>query len=222
MQACHLILMGTRTNRTGDDSEDMAPPEAGSGTQHRPRVPRKVTRSHLENVALAYLGRFAATSHSLEQVLMRRVWRSSRHHGDDPAIGAALIQDILKRYRASGLINDAAFAEARAKTLHQRGLPLRAIAQKLRGKGVKSDDIAAAITALAREAGNEDGSDEYASNHALDLAAARAYARRRRLGPWRAPDRRTEMHERDLATLARAGFSYGVARATLEDDGGND
>jgi regulatory protein len=219
LQACHLILMGTRTNKTGsDESRDTAPAEADGHAQRRPRVPRKVTRTHLENVALAYLGRFSATAHSLEQVLMRRVWRAARHHDDDPAIGAALIQDILKRYHASGLIDDAAFAAARAKTLHRRGLPLRAITQKLRGKGVNSTDIEAAITALARDAANEDGSDENASNHTLDLTAARAYARRRRLGPWRSPDRRAEMHERDLAAMARAGFSYGVARAALEGD----
>jgi regulatory protein len=180
-----------------------------------------VTRTHLENVALAYLGRFSATAHSLEQVLMRRVWRAARHHDDDPAIGAALIQDILKRYRASGLINDTAFAEARAKTLHQRGLPLRAIAQKLRGKGVSSADIEAAIAALARDADKGDD-DDYVSNQTLDLTAARAYARRRRLGPWRKRDRQADMHERDLATLARAGFSYSVARTALEGDDNKD
>ena len=113
-------------------------------------------------------------------------------------------------------VDDAAFARARAATLHGRGLPLRAIAQKLRQKGLSQSDIDAAVTALAEDAETDAG-----DTRALDRAAARAYARRRRLGPWRAATRRAEMRERDLAALARAGFSYGTAREVIdgsEDD----
>jgi regulatory protein len=49
-----------------------------------------------------------------------------------------------------------------------------------------------------------------------DLAAAIAYARRRRLGPWRQGDDREEHRERDLAALARQGFGYDTARRVIE------
>lgn len=179
------------------------------------RAPRPITRGYLENVALAYLARFAATAKGLETVLMRRVTRSAAHHGTDPADGAALVRDLIARYRDAGLIDDAAFAEARARTLHQRGLPLRAIAFRLRRKGVGAGDIDRALARLAEEAGLPDSPAP--DRVALDTAAARAYARRRRLGPWRAPDRRADMRERDLAALARAGFSYRVARAAMDE-----
>src|SRR3546814_7265925 len=39
-----------------------------------------------------------------------------------------------------------------------------------------------------------------------ELAAAIAYARRRRLGPFRTPDARADRRDKDLAALARAGF----------------
>ena len=49
-----------------------------------------------------------------------------------------------------------------------------------------------------------------------ELAAVIAYARRRRLGPWAPAEVRAGRQERDLAALARAGFSYRVARMVVE------
>ncbi len=48
------------------------------------------------------------------------------------------------------------------------------------------------------------------------MAAALAHARRRRLGPCRPPAARKSMREKDLASLARAGFAYDVARRVVE------
>ncbi len=183
----------------------------------RRRAPRRVTPAYLENVALWYLGRFAASAKGLETVLMRRVYRAARHHGDDPAAGATMVAALIVRYRAAGLIDDAAFAAARARTLHARGLPLRAIAHRLRLKGVAAADIEAALAGLGETESPADGYDTTAAR-TLDLRAARAYARRRRLGPWRPPEARGPARERDLAALARAGFSYGVARAAVDGD----
>ena len=46
-----------------------------------------------------------------------------------------------------------------------------------------------------------------------------AYARKRRLGPYRAPDQRDANAERDMAALARKGFSLDLARqVVLTDD----
>jgi regulatory protein len=51
------------------------------------------------------------------------------------------------------------------------------------------------------------------------LAAAAAYARRRRLGPFRrVPEERAERRQKDLAALARRGFGYGVAKQVIDAD----
>jgi len=55
-----------------------------------------------------------------------------------------------------------------------------------------------------------------------ELAAAARLARKRRLGPWRAAEGRREARERDLAALARAGFSYDVALAVIDAEGPED
>ena len=46
--------------------------------------------------------------------------------------------------------------------------------------------------------------------------AAAALARRRRLGPWRPAEARSGHRLRDLATMARAGFAYEVARRVID------
>jgi regulatory protein len=50
-----------------------------------------------------------------------------------------------------------------------------------------------------------------------EAAAARALARRRRLGPYR-PGERAPYRDKDLAALARAGFRYDVARAVVDGE----
>jgi len=52
------------------------------------RPPKKATATHLGNVALWYLQRFAASADSLRKVLMRRVEKSARAHGTDREEGA--------------------------------------------------------------------------------------------------------------------------------------
>ncbi len=177
---------------------------AGDGAAGARRVPKKATRKHLENVALWYLRRFVASAESLRRVLMRRVEKSARAHDTGRAAGAAMVEDIIVRYRETGLLDDAAFALARAASLHRRGASLRGIRARLVAKGVGAADIEAALAELARVRAEP------------DIAAAAAYVRRRRIGPWRAPELRDEFRERDLAKLARRGFDYNTARRAIE------
>ena len=168
------------------------------------RPPNKATAKHLENVALWYLQRFAASTDSLRRVLMRRVEKSARAHDTDREEGAGLIEDIIARFRATGLLDDRVYAEGRTTSLHRRGVSIRGIRARLAAKGVGAADIDAALATLHNETA------------APDLAAAIAYARRRRIGPYRTRGDREEMRERDLAALARQGFSYDIARRVID------
>lgn len=173
------------------------------GKAAKRRVPRKATAKSIENAALWYLTRFATSGANLERVLARRVERSARHHGTEREEGMAIIARLIARYRQSGLIDDRAYAIARAGTLNRRGKPVKAITLALRAKGVMGEDIDGALLAL-----EDQGADP-------DMGAAARYARRRRLGPFRAAPEREEHRERDLAAMARAGFGYGVARRII-------
>jgi regulatory protein len=99
-----------------------------------------------------------------------------------------------------GLLDDAAYATARVHSLHRRGESLRAMRARLAAKGVPAADVADAVSGLR------------ATTPDPDLAAACAFARRRRLGPFR---RSAADLPRELGAFARAGFSRRVAEAVL-------
>jgi len=168
------------------------------------KKPRKATAAALENAALYYLERFATSSENLKRVLMRRVERSARHHGTDPDEGAGVVDALIGRYLDCGLLDDAAYARTQAASMNRHGKSMRAIRARLMQKLVSADDIEAALDALAEETSDP------------DLAAAVAYAKKRRLGPWRTREKDANEREKELAALARSGFSYSIARRIVE------
>jgi len=189
---------------TDADGKDPARAATPGRRKRRRRGPRKATDASLGNAALHYLGRYATSSWNLRRVLMRKVERSARVHGTESAAAAAVVDRLIARYQESGLLDDRAYAEAQAAALHRRGASVRAIRARLIGKGVDRDLIEAALAVRAPRPGEP------------ELAAALAYARRRRLGPCRPPAARKSMREKDLASLARAGFAYDIARRVME------
>ncbi len=190
----------------------MTPPARGSGGAAGGRAAgrragRPVTSDDLEQLALDYLARFASSAANLRRVLKDKVERSARLHDTNREAGLAAIEALIGRLVAAGALDDRRFAEGRAQSLFRRGASRRAIAGKLAEKGVGEAEIAAALASL----------DELAADP--DFAAAAAYAKRRRLGPFRAPTARAAQRNKDLAALGRAGFGFDVARRIVDADG---
>jgi regulatory protein len=169
----------------------------------RPRKPpRAITPEYLDKAALFYLERYASSAENLARVLMRRVEKAARAGISDREEGRRLVDALVERYRARGLLDDKTYAENRARSLLRQGRPRAAIARRLAAKGVGGEAIEQALGSLTDESADP------------DLSAAIAFARRRRLGPWRLKDR-AESRDRDLAALGRAGFSYDLARKVV-------
>jgi regulatory protein len=186
------------------------------------KKPRKITERSIENAALFYLQRFATSSENLKRVLMRKVRRSVRVHGVGPdgvvendAVkdGARIVDGVIARLLRSGLLDDRKYAESRAAALHRRGMSAGRICGKLVQKGVDVEARQRALAALAAETA-VDPEDTDLSR--VDLAGAVNLARRRRLGPFRSSTDRPRMREKDLATLARAGFGYHLAVQVID------
>ena len=176
------------------------PSAAGLGRRRDEKL-QTVDDALIENWALSYLGRFASSAENLRRVLRRR---ARRRAGAEAARAAdAPIDALIARYLSAGLLDDAAYAAARARARLSRGESLRRIAAGLAAKGVGAEERADALNAL-----REDGADP-------DLAAACAFARRRRLGPFRRDPAIPLDRDRVLAAFARAGFARREAEAVL-------
>ncbi|MGE0667780.1 MAG: RecX family transcriptional regulator [Sphingomonadales bacterium] len=139
-------------------------------------------------------------------MLWRKVERRGLADGVDQATARGWIDAIAERFLALGLLDDEAYARARAATLRRRGKPGRVIRQALAAKGIAHATAADAVATLPGDADDP------------DLEAAVAFARRKRLGPYGAAGAGEERRRKELAAFARAGFSYGVARRVLDGE----
>lgn len=196
-------------SRDGDRAGDRSGRQ-GASKRRQPRKPRKISPEYLRRVALHYLDRYSATESSLRAVLKRRIRKSATIHeldDDVPVWVDALVED-MKRL---GFINDAAFAQTRAVSLHRSGKSSRAIAQTLIGKGIRGEVLDDAMNAASDELGHGD------DRRAMDRAAGYEFARRRRLGVFNPdPAKREDRRAKDMAALARRGFGYEICRAVVE------
>ena len=169
------------------------------------KPPKKISRTYLENAALYYLQRYATSAENLKRVMMRKVKKSCAFHQLPVEDFAPLVDELVTRYISSGLIDDTVFARARVTSLRRQGLSKQAIMARLQAKGLSKSQIEAALRLV-----DEDQEDP-------EMTAARACARRKKLGPWRkTPLTDPKSRQKELATMGRAGFSYEIARRALE------
>ena len=174
-----------------------------------PRPPRTAgkppTEATLREAALNHLARYATTRAGLVAVLDRRIARwlraseAAEGSADTAVTARAAARLVADKLVALGLVNDAAFAAARARSLARAGRSRRAVAAHLAARGIAPEAAQAAVP----------------DNPELEFAAAVAYARRRRLGPFRTGAADAARAQKELGAFARAGFSREVAERAL-------
>jgi len=173
-------------------------------TPRRRRGSLPGSEDELAEVAVRYLERFPTTSARLVVFLRRKIGKSVAEDVCSQADGEVWVSAVVRRMVNARLLDDRQWAESRARVLHRRGRALRVIRRDLLAHGLGPELTEAGLEALAEQ--HED----------VELTAARALARRRRLGPFAAPDKRGPQREKHLAVLARAGFSFAIARRVID------
>ncbi len=202
-----------------DAAKPAAPPASRSRRRPDPGASPgpAPTAASLRDAAIAHLARFSATEAGLVRVLDRRVLRWSRRAaasglGSDQvaalvAAGRQAARSVAAALVGAGVVDDAVYAESRARALGRGGRSRRAIEAHLLQHGVAPELVQASLP---------EGGD-------AELGAALMQARRRRIGPF-APTGGDDEGEdplaraKALAMLARAGFSREVAERALNLD----
>jgi regulatory protein len=171
------------------------------------RTARPITAKYLQNAATFYLERYPSTAEGLRRVLNRRVRKAEM--AEAPVIDNVkqTIDAIVARFVDAGVIDDKAFAQTKARSLHRRGTSTRLTRQKLQHAGIDNETLDKAMEGLDQELDTDPRQREW--------QAAVALARRRRLGPFRQKDR-VEKRDRDLAAMARGGFDYQLAKKVID------
>ena len=98
---------------------------------------------------------------------------------------------MVQKVTQLGYVNDERYAENAVRRLSQSGKSARFIQQKLMADGIAPDEIEKHLS-----------TDE-------DLDRARVFAQKKHLG---------RDYQKDLAKLARAGFSYETAQEVLKGE----
>jgi len=158
------------------------------------RIPRPLDASRLEELALAYVARFATSAAKLEAYLARKLRERGWEGEEAPPLAA-----LVARFVVAGYVDDAAFARARSGSLLRRGYGVRRIEQALHAAGIDEDERKAARAGAAAQ-----------------REAALTLARRRGLGPFgkQAPDR--ARREKQIAAMLRAGHALDSARELVD------
>lgn len=159
------------------------------------KILKKITAQRLKNIALYYLKRYETSVANLRQVLQKRVNDYAYQNKEfDKKEAYAWIEEIISDFCRFNYVNDERFAELKIKDYQAMGKSTRYIKNKLKEKGV-ADDIVERIL-------SEQDYDE--------LAAALKFAKKKRIGRFRPTDKQAEYKQKDMAALARAGFSYDI------------
>jgi regulatory protein len=160
------------------------------------------TEASLRDAALAHLARYGTSAANLLRVLERRIERWARETDAEPVArdtARKVARVVVAKLAAAGAVNDAAFAAVRARSLTRSGRSARSVAAHLAARGVAVEVLAEALP----------------EDPARELAAAIAFARRRRIGPFRAGEADIR---RELGMFARAGYGQDTAEQALRLD----
>ncbi len=150
----------------------------------------------LDRLALRYVERFATTRARLAAYLTRKV-RERGWEGDPPQTAA-----LAERMAELGYVDDRAYGEAKAAALERRGLGPRRVRDALRHAGVTGAD------AERIEEGAQEGAE----------AAALAFARRKRFGPFASAPADRIAQQKQIATMMRAGHALDLSRRIVALD----
>lgn len=176
-------------------------------TPPRSRTPRPpLNRGKLDELALYYVGRFATTRAKLAAYLQRKVRERGWAGDGDPDFDA-----LVDRFARSGLVDDRAFALAKAQAMTRRGYGSHRLSIALRSAGVEESDAAPAYDHARQE----------------KVGAALRFAERRRIGPFaqslaKDPSERQKQRQRQIAAMVRAGHPLGLSLAILRLEPGAD
>jgi len=180
---------------TADQTTDTAITSDGL-TRDRPRAEHR-----LMNKAVHYLGRYTSSRQRLREVLQRFARRKLEHF--EPAEISRAIDAVIADCVRLGYVDDAAFAITRARSKRRGGRSALAIRRSLAEHEIDDGLVEAALVAA----------DETLADG--ELAAALRHAARRRIGPYALVSPDDAARRRHLASLARAGFSFDIARQVM-------
>ena len=162
---------------------------------------KHLTESRLMNIALFYVSQYESSVEKVRQMLNRRLRRMKMQGEEVPPEASEWIENILQKIQDKSYVDDNRYAENQVRNLMLQGKSEHFICSKLALAGISADQVKEILNGL----------------ESTEETRAKRFVERKRLGYLRPYKDRTKFWEKDMAALARAGFSYDIARSALID-----
>ncbi|MAF97508.1 MAG: RecX family transcriptional regulator [Micavibrio sp.] len=177
------------------------------------KTPKRITETYLHNAGLYYLQRFSSSSGNFRRVMLNKIEKSCRAHPDQSKQNCIeLLETLIKKFEELDLLNDSNYTRSQVHALRRRGKSARYIHNHLASKALSKELIDEMLKLDQNEHNQEDLKQS-------DIEAAFIHARKKRIGPYRRTDLNKEINlNKELANMARAGFSYEIAQKVLNTE----
>lgn len=165
-------------------------------------TPPELNAERLNQLALRYVSRYAASRAMLARVLQNHVTKYIRANPSaERAAFAAPVKTVLDKAEKLGWVNDAELAGALLREAKRAGYSRQKTAQKLQAKGIGREMAGALLASHFADAEEE-------------WKAALTFARAKKLGPYN--HKPAADPKKDMAKLCRAGFPLSIVRKVMK------
>ncbi|MDR2007949.1 MAG: RecX family transcriptional regulator [Alphaproteobacteria bacterium] len=177
-------------------------------------ISKEKLTSRLKNMSLHYLQRYSSSSANLEKYLRKKVREYNKEAiAENPEIMTSFnetILEVIAFLEKLGYLNDKLYSKTQLRSLLNKGKSPIAINYKLREKGLDVEHITEVVA----------GKD----SQSMELYALLKFIKRKSFGSFRKPmseELLPKKIEKEIASLARGGFSYEKIRTTLAMEKGD-
>jgi len=161
------------------------------------------TIDEIRNFAYSYLEKYSPSKQQLRIYLFKKLIKTKQNISSKKEI-FNLIDSIITTLVVNKFISDKHYSDIKSKTFLKRGYSLNKIRYSLIKKGIDEKYIKASISKI-----KEKESDP-------DFFSAIKLCKKRRIGAIREESNRSLFYKKDIAILARSGFSYELSKKILD------
>ena len=163
----------------------------------------EVTVDQIRNFAYTYIEKYSPSKQQLRTHLFKKLIKKGKKTTSKKEI-FNLIDSVMLTLIEQKFISEEYYSDAKSKIFLKRGYSLNKIRYNLIKKGIDQKYIKASISKI-----KEKESDP-------DFFSAIKLCKKRRIGPIREENNRSLFYKKDIAILARSGFSYELSKKILD------
>ena len=157
----------------------------------------------IRNFAYVYIEKYSPSKQQLRTYLFKKLIKIQQKTSSKKEI-FDLIDSVINSLVDQKFLNDKYYSDAKSKVFYRKGYSLNKIRYSLIKKGIDQKYIQDSISKI-----KENESDP-------DFFSAIRICKKKRIGPNREENNRSLFYKKDIAILARSGFSYETSKKVLD------